>query len=173
MIAASEASATTLIVGLGNPILGDDGVGWRVAEAVRSRLALDTHPIKELVEVECMAVGGLSLMERMIGYPRAILIDAVITNQHPKGTVHQFRFGELPNRAFGHMSSSHDTTLQNALEMGRRMGAALPEHIMVVGVEAQDVFDFSEALSPPVANAVPQAVECVLKLIQEDENGLT
>lgn len=169
----TAASATTLIIGLGNPILGDDGVGWHVAEAVKSRLEAEFPSLLEQVEVDCLAVGGLSLMERMIGYHKAIVIDAIITNQNPQGTVQQFLLTALPNRAFGHLCSSHDTTLQNALEIGRRMGAALPEQIMVVGVEAQDVFDFSENLSPLVVKAIPRAVDSVLQLLWEGKNDLT
>ncbi|MBI4770166.1 MAG: hypothetical protein HY784_07090, partial [Chloroflexi bacterium] len=74
---------TTLILGLGNPILGDDGLGWRVAEEVRRRLqAADggsarqsaiRNPKSE-IEVDAFALGGLSLMERLVGYDRAILV---------------------------------------------------------------------------------------------------
>jgi hydrogenase maturation protease len=61
----------TLILGLGNPILTDDGVGVLVAEEVRSRLPEDTP-----IDITEVSVGGLTLMETMIGYDRVILIDA-------------------------------------------------------------------------------------------------
>ncbi|MBI5713137.1 MAG: hydrogenase maturation protease [Chloroflexi bacterium] len=63
----------TVVIGLGNPILGDDGVGWRVVEAVQEQINDSS------VDVDCAAVGGITLMEHLIGYDRAILIDAVIT----------------------------------------------------------------------------------------------
>jgi len=52
----------TLIIGLGNPMLGDDGVGWRVAEKVCREL-----PADESVIVDCLSLGGISLMEHLIG----------------------------------------------------------------------------------------------------------
>jgi Ni,Fe-hydrogenase maturation factor len=52
-------SEKTLVIGLGNPILGDDGVGWVVAREVEDRLPQMDHP----VEVDCLSLGGLSLME--------------------------------------------------------------------------------------------------------------
>ena len=52
----------TLMIGLGNPILGDDGVGWRVAEEVTRKT---NRPAD--IEVDCVALGGLSLMERLTG----------------------------------------------------------------------------------------------------------
>lgn len=159
----------TIIVGLGNPLLGDDGVGWRVAEQVRDQLAELTTSAP--VEVECLSLGGLSLMEHLVGYERAILIDAITTAENPLGSVACFPLEDLPNRAAGHLSSAHDTTLQTALRVGRSMGAQLPEQIIIVAVESQNVYDFSEQLSPPVAEAVPLAVQAVLRqLIIREEN---
>lgn len=152
-----------LVIGLGNPILGDDGIGWRVAQYIAQYLS-DKH-IENTVVIDCLSVGGLSLMERMVGYSSVILIDAMTTHQSPPGTVSSFNLDELPNRALGHLCSSHDTTLQNALEVGRNMGADLPDFIYIVSVEAQQVFDFSELLSPQVEAAIPLAARLVLDRI--------
>jgi hydrogenase maturation protease len=155
-----------LILGLGNPILGDDGVGWRVAEALQERLGNDPE-LDELpaYEIDCSSVGGLSLMERMVGYDIVILIDAMFTGQAELGVVSDIHLDELPNRAWGHLSSSHDTTLHNALEVGRQMGAKLPQCVQIIGIEAENVFDFSEKLSPAIAAAIPTAVEKVIQLL--------
>jgi hydrogenase maturation protease len=150
---------TTLVIGLGNPILGDDGVGWRVVEAVQARLA------EPLVAVECLSLGGLSLMERLIGYKRAVIVDAL---HHAAGVVGQvscFPLSCLSEPRGGHMTAAHDTTLQTALRLGRAMGAVLPENIMVVGIKTERVYDFSETLSPAVAAAVPLAAGRVLDLL--------
>jgi hydrogenase maturation protease len=73
----------TLVVGLGNPILGDDGVGWRVAEEVKRKLTFSLDPPLEgedgEIYVDCLSLGGISLMERLIGHDRAILIDAFMS----------------------------------------------------------------------------------------------
>jgi len=167
----------TLILGLGNPILGDDGAGWRVAEAVSNLQSIDrtqdNSPISNL-EIDCLSLGGLSLMERMIGFDRVILIDTLVTGKNPCGHVSRFTLFDLPNSATGHTTAAHDTSLQTALRLGRQMGADLPEpeNIWIVGIEAQRVYDFSEELSPPVADAILQAVEQVLLLLWEDEKCL-
>lgn len=157
-----ESPRTTIVLGLGNPVLGDDGVGWHVAEECAKQIADAPH-----IEVDCVAVGGLSLMERLVGYDCAILIDAITTGQEPPGAVRCVRLDELANLTAGHTSSSHDTTLQTALNLGRRMGAHLPDSVIVVTVEAQRVNEFSEELSPAVAVAVPQAVQMVLQMLKE------
>lgn len=161
-----------VVIGMGNPILGDDGVGWSIAKLVKNRLDVPNSPENDpipknlsKVDVIWLAVGGLSLMEHLIGYDRAILIDAITTGNKPPGSVSCFLIDELPNRAAGHLSSAHDTTLHNALQVGRIMGTHLPEHITIVSIESQMVFDFSEELSPPVAAAVPHAVKVVLNLL--------
>lgn len=162
----SPQHGRVLVIGLGNPILGDDGVGWRVAEEIRRHCASlsEVYP-PQGCEIDCLSVGGLSLMERMVGYDQVILIDAVQTGKNPPGTVIRMNLKEFPNRALGHLTSSHDTTLQNALEIGRLMGAHLPHTIWVIGIEAQQVFDFSETLSSAVSAAVPKAAQRVMELL--------
>ena len=159
----------TLIIGLGNPILGDDGVGWVVAEKVQRVLA--GRPLTgndgQSIEVDCASLGGLSLMERLTGSERAILVDAIFTGTKPVGTVSQFTLSDLPDLSAGHSASAHDTSLRNALNVGRGMGILLPEdeNVIIVAIEAENVYDFSQDLSPAVAEAVPQAIQAVLELI--------
>jgi len=152
----------TIVIGLGNPILGDDGVGWRVAEELSRQL---THK-SDKIDICCLSVGGLTLMERLVGYNRAILVDALQTGLHPPGTVKQLQLEELPDQISSHMVSTHDANLKTALQLGREMGVQLPEQIMVVGIEAQHVIDFSDTLSPSVRSAIPQAVQIVSNLLK-------
>ncbi len=154
----------TLVIGLGNPILGDDGLGWQVAEAVRTWLAADGAALADTVEVDCAALGGLSLMERMVGYDRAVVIDAV-TMEQPPGTVLRFELEELPDFSAHNAASAHDTSLQNALRLGRQMGAHLPTRVTVIGVQAEQLYEFSEALTPAVAAAVPVAAQRVIEVL--------
>jgi hydrogenase maturation protease len=152
----------TFVIGLGNPILGDDGVGWSVADQIAKR-TMDRPDI----EVDCVSLGGLSLMERLTGATRVILIDAIFTGRAPIGTVSQITMGDLPNLTTGHSASIHDTSLHNALSVGRSMDIPLPEdeQVIIVAIEAENVYDFSEQLSPAVGNAVPEAVALVMELL--------
>lgn len=180
----------TLVVGLGNPILGDDGIGWRVAEEVKRRLGSPSpsmavpstasgFPVEEeypdfpripgegeqdSVEFELLSAGGISLMEHLIGYERAILIDAVACDREP-GSVITSELGEMPDASAFHITSAHDTSLQNALTLGEVMGADLPDQIIVVGIATQRVYDFGEELSLPVAQAISRAAQTVINLL--------
>jgi hydrogenase maturation protease len=159
----------TLVIGLGNPILGDDGVGWIVAEEVKRQLPSPPTPLpkgagRQEVDVECLSLGGISLMEHLIGYPRAILIDAFALDE-PLGSILILKLEDLPNYSAFHTTSAYDTSLQNAIEMGKSLGAILPDEVMVVGIATKRVRDFSEELSPPIAEAVPLAAKFVLDLL--------
>ena len=156
----------TLLIGLGNPILGDDGVGWKVVEDVQKRLEPNSG-----VVVDTLSLGGISLMEHMIGYRRVILVDAFISNENI-GSVFVYKLDDIPNYSAFHVSSAHDMTLQSAIELGKWMGAALPEEIMVVGIATRRIIDFSEELSPPVEAAIHQAMEIVLGLLKQFEKNL-
>jgi hydrogenase maturation protease len=155
-----------LVIGLGNPILTDDGVGVKVAYKVKDSLA--AHHGHDLTITE-VGVGGLRLMEMMIGYDRVILIDALIQrNGGPPGTIHRMTLDDLRTISpTQHSASAHDTTLVTALEMGRRIGLALPEEIIVYAIEVENVLDFGEQPTLAVAEAIPRVAAAVLDELSE------
>ena len=165
--AATDDRPLTLVIGLGNPILGDDGVGWRVAEEVERRLAADPGLGRSVgrVEIDLLAVGGLALMERLVGYERAVLIDAVLDGR-PAGTIAVGTLAETDGRLTGHLDSAHDATLSAALEVGAALGARLPATLSLVTVSARRVSDFDESMSREVAAAVASAADEVVALLR-------
>ncbi len=161
--ATTEVERPTLVIGLGNPILGDDGVGWQVIEALEDRLAVNVAARREVgvVELDRVAVGGLSLMERLVGYDRVILVDSILGDA-PPGTVTVGSLAETACRLASHLDSAHDAPLTEALSAGRGLGAHLPGDITVVGVAVRTVDVFGERLSEPVAAAVAPAVDAIV-----------
>jgi hydrogenase maturation protease len=153
-----------LILGLGNPLVTDDSVGLRVAEELKPLLAGRTD-----VEVSEDYWGGLRLMERMIGFDRAIVIDAIRTGAAP-GTIHLLTPDGIPTQR---SASAHDVNLTTALELGRRADAHLPEnkHICLVGIEADDILTFGEQCTPAVAAAIPRAVDTALEVLATFTGG--
>jgi len=166
--------SSVLVLGLGNPILGDDGVGWRVVEAAQEewRRSADDRPLtvdhrqssivnrqSSAIEFDCFSLGGLALMERLVGYDRAVLVDAVRTQGGEPGAIYRLTLDDLPTL---HANSAHDASLKAALALGRQLGAKLPDEIVIFAVEAVNLYDFSETLSPPVAASVERAAELVL-----------
>lgn len=161
----SETAArrpSTLVLGLGNPILGDDGVGWKVAQHVRDALG----PESPDVDVDFASLGGLSLMERMLGYRRVILIDSIETQAHREGAVSVFPLQALRDPSSGHSASAHDTSLTTALQTAQVMGEHIPDAVEVVAIEARITYDFTESLSAAVEASVPIATRKVLELLR-------
>ncbi len=165
-----EKRLRTRIIGLGNPILGDDGVGWRVAEQIEKEIEAKQHLYPHLwIDIQKFSLGGLSLMEQMMDTDAVILIDAIQTGNQPIGSVYRLNIEELPNYSAGHTTSPHDTSLQNALEAGKLMGAQLPNLIWIIAIEAEKVYEFSEQLSLPVEQAIPQACQAVWEYLSQLE----
>jgi hydrogenase maturation protease len=150
----------TLVLGLGNPILGDDSVGLRVVQEVRRCVGERAG-----LEVDEDYWGGLRLMERMVGYDRAIVVDAICGAGEP-GSIHRLTPDAIPTQR---SASGHDVNLPTALALGRQAGQALPDNdaILLVGIEAAEVLTFSNTCTPAVEAAIPHAVRTVLAALEE------
>jgi hydrogenase maturation protease len=159
-----ETQAETLVIGLGNPILGNDGVGWHIAHQVEAIWGDKNR--SPAVDFLCVSVGGLSLMEHLEGYRRAIILDAITTGSQAIGSVHSSPLEKLADLSSGHSSSAHDTSLRTAMTVGRKMGFALPDKIWVVTIEIEPNWEFTEGLSAATSAALPEAASLALKQLE-------
>ena len=75
------------------------------------------------------------------------------------------QLSEMPDYSTFHSTSAHDTSLQNALKLGKAMSANPPEPVTIVGITTHHVYDFGEELSLPVARAVSKATRIVIDLL--------
>lgn len=153
----------TLILGLGNPILTDDGVGVRVAEELRTRLPENTN-----VEISEVSIGGLTLMESMIGYEWVILIDSFLSQDGKPGSFRRMSLDELQSLSpTQHSGSPHDASLVTAIEAGQKLGLSLPERITIYAINVQNVEEFNDQPTPEVAAAIPVVTQAILDEIQK------
>ena len=104
-------------------------------------------------------------MEHLIGYKHVILIDSFFSEAE-LGSVMVSNLDQIPNYSAFHFTNSHDTSLQNALKLGKSLGAQLPNEVMVVGISIHPVHDFSELLSSAVSKAIPEASQIVIDLLK-------
>lgn len=144
----SPAPATA-IIGLGNTILGDDGVGIHVARAVARRLPSHGYALVEA------GVTGLRLLPLLEGWQRVIIIDAVLPSGAGApclGRLHRLTPDALASAVT--LTSTHDLGLADALALGERLGMSLPREVTIFGVEVEDPFTFGEELSPELAACV-------------------
>ncbi len=165
----------TLIIGLGNPILGDDGIGVLIAREVEREIEKSGR--EQSVSVVEAGVGGLRLMELMEGYHRVILVDAlkVVADEEP-GAVNRLTLKDLRSISPTlHNASAHDTNLITALNAGRQLGMNLPETVVIYAVSVQNVEEFGEKLTPQVAAAIPAATAAILNELNfvEDSHDIS
>lgn len=151
----------TLVLGLGNLILTDDGIGIHVVRALAS------HPLPPGVVTAETSLGGLRILETILGYQRIILVDAIQTAEGKAGEIYTFDPSSL--QASLHSGSTHDLSLFGALQMGRELGMDIPDDsdIPIVAVQVEDVQTLGETLTPDVEAAIPAAVIVVMTILKE------
>jgi hydrogenase maturation protease len=152
----------TRIIGLGNSILSDDGVGIYAAREIGRRLA--DAGLQAGVDVQESEVAGFALMELMAGWKRIILIDSIQFDGLEPGTVVRIDPDDL--RTSYRIRSVHDIDLPTALELGRRMGLAMPSRLLIFGIQAEDPLTLGESLTDAAARGMNEAVDLVLKEIR-------
>ena len=140
---------TTLVLGMGNPILSDDGLGLVVARRLRDL------PMPQDVEVAESEVGGLRLLELVPGFTKVVIIDALQSGGTP-GEIKRLNADEF--RGGHRYGSAHSIHLGTVLELGRQLGLAMPAEVVVYTAEAFDVETFGEQLSAPLVAAAERLV---------------
>ena len=152
-MAGGGSDERVVIVGLGNPLLTDDAVGVRAAEALAERLAGTG------VDVVQSAWGGMRFVDLLAGYDRAVIVDAIEWRRGPPGTIYRL----TPDQAIPTLRavSYHDVSLGTALALGRTLDIPLPSEIVFFAVEALEARTFGEHLSPAVEAALPDLVRRV------------
>jgi hydrogenase maturation protease len=146
----------TVLIGLGNPVVTDDGVGIMAARLIEKML-----PAQRRVDVCEVYSGGMPLMDAMVGYERAVIIDAMKTGINRPGEL--LRLGAADLVESRNTASTHSGSLDVALETGRMLGLKLPDDITIWGIEAADVETFGEDLTAAVAESLPGCVERILE----------
>jgi hydrogenase maturation protease len=153
----------SLIVGFGNPLRGDDGVGLAVLRA------LEAEPLPPGVRCADVGIGGVALVhELQAGWERLVIVDAV-QRGGAAGTVYVLA-PRLPSLAglpaverAARLVDAHMAEPYSALLLADALGV-LPSEVHVVGVEAPGTEELTLELGPAVARAVPIAARRALEL---------
>ena len=148
----------TLVLGMGNPILRDDRIGLRVLEELEG-LSFDSD-----VTLQTSTLAGMNLLECLIGFDRAIIVDAIQTGGDP-GSVYRLSPQDfIARHAFPHL---HNIDFFQALILARGLIPDLPDDVVIIGVEVKDVSNFGEDLTPEIERSVPLAVGQILQILKD------
>jgi hydrogenase maturation protease len=136
---------STLVLGLGNPILSDDGVGISVARKLK-----EEKPELEVVET---SEGGIALLDYVAGYDKLVIIDAIKTGKGKPGELYKLALEDLkPAHDF---SSSHGVDIATALEVGEALGCVMPRSVSIYAVEIKEDTAFREHCTREVEERIP------------------
>ena len=153
------ANTKTLILGLGNPILSDDGIGLVVAERLKGRVGG--------VDVISTPLTGLHLLDLMVGYDALFLIDAMITTESPPG---ELKFIS-PDEVSLPTLSSHGFNLLEILKLGKKLGLSVPELKWVYGITIGRSPAFGEEPSPELMAKVESMASQIADHTRKQLNG--
>jgi hydrogenase maturation protease len=146
-------SPQVLVLGIGNPLRGDDGIGLRVIEALNHR------GLPEGATALDAGTGGLDLLQILEGWERAIIIDAADVGREP-GRFARFTPDEARFVGSEDASSFHNAGLAEVLALAEAVGQPLPE-LVIFGVQPARV-GWGEGLSPAVEATLPVLIDAVL-----------
>ena len=144
---------------MGNDILGDDGVGIHIAREVACQV--NTAEIT----VEETGAGGLSLLERIKGFQRLIIADAILTENTEVGKIHRLTLKDLAKT--NDSMTPHDAALRTTLEIGNSLfPGEMPVDVVIFAVQTHDVGIVTGEMTTAVKAAVPKVVRLILAEIK-------
>jgi hydrogenase maturation protease len=146
-------------LGLGNPVLCDDGVGLAVVAALRQ--LLNSAPIPG-VDVLASTRAGFELIDLLRDYRRAILVDCVTMPDPRPGRVRRLGLDDVAGSS--RLVNAHELSIGVAFQLAERMGIRMPTEVEILAVEAADTCTIFEGLTP----AVEAVVDPLSREIYED-----
>lgn len=135
----------TLILGIGNPILTDDGVGIKIARKIK-----EGNPELEVIET---SEAGIALLDLIADYDKLVIIDSIKTGQEKPGKAYKLRLEDLKPAVDS--ASSHGVDIATAFELGRGLGYRMPKYISLYAVEIKDNTTFGEDCTEEVEERIP------------------
>jgi len=142
-----------LVMGLGNILMSDDGLGSRVISELERRFL----PCEQVSLIDGGTL-GLDLLPRLEGVDKLLIIDALQMGAEP-GLVFRLEGEEVP-RAFANKLSVHQMGLQDLLAVAELQGH-LPRELVVIGAQSAEI-EMVMKLSPPVEAAFDRVISAVL-----------
>ena len=145
-----------LVLGIGNTIMGDDGVGIYVARMVKER----THSRADL-QVKELGVSGFKLVEEILGYDEVIIVDSYASRDTDAGKIREFGPEDFEDTL--HASSPHGANFATALELYRSLQPdRIPRRIRIFTVDIHPTDTFGESLSDRVREAALELAKMIV-----------
>jgi hydrogenase maturation protease len=143
----------TLILGIGNPILSDDGVGIKIAQRIK-----EENPELDVIEA---CEGAFGLLDHVMDYDKFIIIDSIKTEQGKPGDLYKIELEDL--KPTMDLATSHGIGIASAFRVGEGLGYKMPQSVNIYAVEARDNTNFGEGCTKEVAKRIPFIAKQIMK----------
>ncbi len=149
----------TLVLGIGNVLRSDDGVGLHVIEKLREENLGSEADLKE-------GSTGLDILDAVKRYDRVILVDAIRSGGEP-GTIYRLSLEDFKHRGTLHSFSTHlNMDFPTMLELGKTLfPGKMPGDIIIIAIEAKDTTTISDRCTDEVERVIPKAVDMIKGLL--------
>lgn len=142
-----------IVIGIGNPNFKDDGVGYKIVEQLEG-----------LVDTVCLLNTDLKVIDAMLNYEVAVVVDGVKIGIEP-GTIVEFDPFKTFEKVYA--SGTHGLTLFEVIRIGYHVfPEEMPKEIKIIGVEVEDVDTLDTECSPKVKEAIPKVVEIIKEYLK-------
>ncbi len=147
----------TLVLGIGNPILGDDGIGFHIAQELAKEIN------DENIDVKDTSVNGLNLLELIVGYDKLIVIDAIMTEDEKVGEIYRLKPRNSSETAWSTISLHH-LNLATTIQIGKKLfPKEMPGEVIIFAIGAQEVTEVTGEITARVKEAIPRVINLVLE----------
>jgi hydrogenase maturation protease len=148
-----------LILGMGNDILMDDGVGIKITKVLEKKF-----PYPNIV-YDTLSLGGLEIIEYIKDFKTVIIIDAMKTLNGIPGTVYQFAPEDFKETT--HLSNVHDVSFLTALKLAKKLDIEITKDIRIIAVEIIEDMVFSDDFTPQIQEKYTQILEEITSIVNK------
>jgi hydrogenase maturation protease len=156
MTICSAKKPKCIVIGLGNPILSDDRIGVYMAEQLRNDFSN--------IDFNVTASSGFHLLDYLMDYDRAIIIDSIVTRNDPPGSVKVYETVDFENF---NPFSLHSTDLITAIEIWKQYRLPVPKNVSFIGIEVMNTTTFGEDFSPEIETLRETILESVREMLKQ------
>lgn len=154
---SGSSRAGTIVLGLGNTVLSDDGVGIAIIQALERMLPY--HPFDD-VELVTSTRAGFDLLDLLSGYRNAIIVDCLAVPNPEPGRIRRLQLANVSGSM--RLVGGHDMSIGVAFQLAEHLGIPMPSSVTIMAIEGEDTVTLHEGLTPRVAAAVETAAVQVM-----------
>ena len=148
-----------MVLGLGNPLMGDEGIGvYLVEQLARSA---EKYPSVDFIDA---GTGGLAVLHYIEGRHKAVIIDCAFMDEEP-GVIRRFTPEQVRTRKVLAHQSLHEVDILRTLDLARQLGQA-PDQVILFGIQPEQI-EFGRGLSPKLTAKTDEYVSSILRELEE------